>query len=106
MVIVADNSSNIYVHHLNEDYHLGDAKIFKVSNKLQTIKNNRNQLEFFCLFKDSPIQIYDINGKQVWKAKNLPHDELDLKVNMWDTDVVQLKSNPNHFYVSTAYGEV
>ena len=77
------------------------------TKKLQKISDSFSTQEFFCLQKDSPISIFDIQKKQIsWKAKNLPNDELDLQVPIWDIDVGQSKKNENLFYVSTSYGEV
>jgi ribosome biogenesis protein NSA1 len=77
------------------------------TNKLQVIKNSVNTNEIFCLFKDSPLCIFNLEKNQVsWKAKNLPNDELDLVVPMWDTDVVTSQKNNLLIYTSTAFGEI
>lgn len=71
------------------------------------LKNSFVENEIFCLSKKSPLQVYDINQNKItWKSKNVPHDELDLMVPIWDTDLTQNKSNSNVFYTSTAYGNV
>lgn len=78
----------------------------QIPNNLQRLKHYQSG-ELFSVFKNAPFSIYDINANKVsFKAKNLPHDELDLKVSMWDTDIVNLSNNPNAIYTSTAYGEV
>lgn len=58
--------------------------------------------------KDSLLQIWDVNKankKPLWQAKNLPNDELDLQIPIWDTDACYLESNTN-FVVCTAYGDI
>lgn len=49
--------------------------------------------------------VYDVEKEAVfWKARNVPHDNLDLPVPMWDTDGCW--SNANHgqvFAACTAY---
>ena len=40
----------------------------------------------------------------IWQARNLPNDELDLQIPIFDTDASFL--DQNHIVVTTAYGEV
>ena len=66
------------------------------------------------LSKDTSIQIWDIDNQTkesttpLWSAKNVPNDELDLQVPMYDTSMVQCSSDPigRVLAVSTAYGEI
>ncbi len=59
------------------------------------MKHNPNRIHDVAFgSKDQLLQIWDINDqKQIqskkpkWMAKNLPNDELDLKIPIWDTDV-------------------
>lgn len=77
------------------------------SLKLNRISALKNQHEFFALFEDCPLRIFDINKDAIsFKSKNVPNDELDLRVPIFDTDVVQENSNHNVFYVSTAFGKI
>jgi ribosome biogenesis protein NSA1 len=63
-------------------------------------------IEIKYLIVNPLFKIFDITqNKVVWKAKNLPHDELDMKVPMWDVDCVYLP-NKNVIYTGTAYGEI
>ena len=41
-----------------------------------------------------------------WNGKNVPNDELDLRVDIWDTDLVEIDGKNDVFYVSTGYGKV
>lgn len=75
--------------------------------KLFALKNSSLPNEIFCLSKNRPLQVYDcVQNKTTWRSKNMPNDELDLMVPIWDTDLAQNKSNPNLFYTSTAFGHV
>jgi hypothetical protein len=77
------------------------------TQKLQMIKDSQATREFFCLFKDTPISIFDLDKNEIsWKAKNLPNDEFNLKIPVWDVDVANSKSNLNLFYTATAFGEI
>jgi len=60
--------------------------------------------------KDQLLQIWDINkaGEQpLWMAKNLPNDELDLKIPIFDTSLCYLSRSNNFSLVAcTAYCDV
>lgn len=63
--------------------------------------------EFYCLYQDTPLKIFDIEkGSVIFKSKNVPNDELDLRVPIWDTDVVEDESRPSLFYVSNGFGKI
>jgi hypothetical protein len=73
------------------------------------VKNyqSQNLNSFYCLFQEAPLKIYDINKEKFsFISRNVPNDELSLKVPIWDTDVVQSLNQENVFYVSTGYGKV
>jgi hypothetical protein len=55
------------------------------------------------------LQIWDVSEKptQRWLAKNLPNDELDLKIPIWDTDIEWLSRTNTFSLVScSAYCDV
>jgi len=61
----------------------------------------------YALYKNSPLVLYNIQEKKIeFKGKNLPNDELNLSIPMYDTDIIEVKNNPRLNYVSTAYGEI
>ena len=83
------------------------------SNKYQKIKlrgisnSLYNKDSVYCLYQNTPLVLYNIQEEKVeYKAKNLPNDELSLRVPIHDTDIVEFKNNPRLNYVSTAYGEI
>ena len=83
------------------------------SNKYQKIKlrgisnSIYNKDSVYCLYQNTPLVLYNIQEEKVeYKAKNLPNDELSLRVPIHDTDIVEFKNNPRLNYVSTAYGEI
>ena len=83
------------------------------SNKYQKIKlrgisnSLYNKDSVYCLYQNTPLVLYNIQEEKVeYKAKNLPNDELSLRIPIHDTDIVEFKNNPRLNYVSTAYGEI
>ncbi len=90
-----------------------EIKVKAEQNYEDCLPKNLQKLKFYqqnevlSIYKNAPFSIYDINSNKVsFKAKNLPNDELDLKVEMWDTDILSLSNSVNSIYTSTAYGEV
>lgn len=78
---------------------------FGTLEKVVPLKSNEN--EFIALYQDLPLRIFDINKETcTFKSKNVANDELDLKVPIWDTDIVEDPTRNGVFYVSTAYGKV
>jgi len=63
-------------------------------------------------FRDSTIQLWDIKlsretKKPKWTAKNLPNDELDLPIPVWDTDLAYLsRTNAYSLVACSAYCDV
>eukprot|EP01038_Epipyxis_sp_PR26KG_P006035 gene6035-8309_t len=50
-----------------------------------------------CGGKENDLQIYDINsGKSVWTAKNVPHDNLNLRCPIYITDIQFVRPNQDH----------
>jgi len=45
-------------------------------------------------------------GKEIWKARNVPHDFLDMEVPIWDKDIDWVNANKNVFVAVTAHHEV
>ena len=61
----------------------------------------------YALYKNSSLVLYNIQEKKIeFKGKNLPNDELNLSIPIYDTDIIEVKNNPRLNYVSTAYGEI
>lgn len=55
------------------------------------------------------MQVWDVNNNKApkWTARNLPNDELDLKIPVWDTDLAFLSRSNSHSLVAcTAYSEI
>jgi hypothetical protein len=107
-VFLSNQSNNIDLFQFDAELELTNYVKFDTGIKnLFSIKNSSIKNEIFCLNKKSTLQIYDSElNKITWKSKNVPNDELDLMVPIWDTDLTQNKTNPNIFYTSTAFGNV
>ena len=111
----SDDKINI-VSFNNENKYLNSKVFWPVDNsnkflkiKLRGIANSiyNNNESVYCLYQNTPIVLYNIEKEKIeFKGKNLPHDELGLKIPIYDTDVVEIKNNPRLNYVSTAYGEI
>ena len=55
--------------------------------------------------KNTCLQLWDVNKKaEMWHAKNLPNDSLDLQIPVWDTGLAFITDRV--MATSTAYGEV
>lgn len=57
--------------------------------------------------KNHLLQVWDISTDKKtpkWQARNLPNDELDLQIPIWDTDLCYLSAN--NFCSVTAYGDI
>lgn len=107
-VFLSSESNNIDIFQFDSDMEITNYVKFETGIKnLFSIKNSSIQNEIFCLNKKSTLQVYDYEQNKItWKSKNVPNDELDLMVPIWDTDLTQNKTNPNVFYTSTAFGNV
>ena len=115
--INATSDDRINVVSFNNENKFLNSKIFwPVDNsnkflkiKLRGISNSiyNNNESVYCLYQNTPIVLYNIEQQKIeFKGKNLPNDELGLKIPIYDTDVIEIKNNPRLNYVSTAYGEI
>ena len=63
--------------------------------------------KLIALSKGSTLQVWDINtSKQTYLAKNVPHDELDLEVPIYDTGLTFTDNTNNVVAVCTGYGAI
>jgi hypothetical protein len=106
--ILARNDNKLNIYQLNEDFNLTSSNEVEIkTQKLQTIKDGQSTQEVFCLFKDTPISIFNLEKNDFsWRAKNVPNDELNLRIPIYDVDVAFSASNNNVFHTATAYGEI
>ena len=76
--------------------------------KLRGIANSLyNTDSAYLLYQNNPFILYNINQQKIeFKGKNLPNDELNLRIPMHDMDIVEVKNNPRLNFISTAYGEI
>ena len=76
--------------------------------KLRGIANSLyNTDSAYILYQNNPFILYNINQQKIeFKGKNLPNDELNLRIPIHDMDIVEVKNNPRLNYISTAYGEI
>jgi hypothetical protein len=122
----SDNNNSIFINGTSDDRinivkfnqenkYINSSLYWPVDNsnkflkiKLRGISNSiYNNESVYCLYQNTPIVLYNIEQQKIeFKGKNLPHDELGLRIPIHDTDVIELKNNPRLNYVSTAYGEI
>jgi ribosome biogenesis protein NSA1 len=105
--VLSRSDNKLSVFRYDDELNLTPQEVEIKTQKLQSLRDAASTQEVFCLFKDTPISIYDLEkGDFSWRAKNVPNDELDLKVPIFDTDVAYSKQSPNLFYTATGYGEI
>jgi hypothetical protein len=104
--VVSFNEENEYIN--NFTYIPLDKPNIKPKIILKRVSNSvYNKDCIYSLYKNSPLVLYNIQEEKIeFKGKNLPNDELNLVIPMYDTDIVEVKNNPRLNYVSTAYGEI
>jgi len=104
--VVSFNEENEYIN--NSSYIPLDKPNIKLKIILKGVSNSVfNKDCIYSLYKNSPLVLYNIQEEKIeFKGKNLPNDELNLVIPMYDTDIVEVKNNPRLNYVSTAYGEI
>ena len=110
------SDSHINIVNFNEENKYKDSSIYMpvdTSNKNLKIKLSGvsdsiyNKDSVYLLYRNTPLVLYNIEEKKIeFKGKNLPNDELNLKIPIYDTDIVEAKNNPRLNYVSTAFGEI
>ena len=104
--VITFNEENEYIN--NSSYIPLDKPNIKPKIILKGVSNSvYNKDCIYSLYKNSPLVLYNIQEEKIeFKGKNLPNDELNLVIPMYDTDIVEVKNNPRLNYVSTAYGEI
>ena len=116
-VISSLSSSDIVVTSFNKNTHKANSTnvLTPLPNanpnlhiKLNTVVNSfYNSESVYALYENTPMLLFNVEQKKIeFKAKNLPHDELNLKIPIYDTCAVEVKSNPRNVYVSTGYGDI
>jgi hypothetical protein len=102
-----------YSQETNEILSNQELKIFDINEnpylkiKLNKIVNSFNENNFYLLYQNKTLLSYDlIKNKIDFTAKNLPNDELSLKIPIYDSDLIEIQNNTRSFYVSTGYGEI
>lgn len=122
VVIASKTNNSLSILTYGDDYHIKhidtiDNLIYNRQSRLVRVETSsyrtRKEKEkgvvenIICLYEDAPLALYDITTKQFsWKAKNLPNDELGLRIPMYDTNACQSDNKPSVVYVSTAYGDI
>ena len=105
--IISFNSENKYIN--SSIYWPVDNSNKFLKIRLRAVSNSiyNNNESVYCLYQNTPLVLYNIEQQKVeFKGKNLPHDELGLRIPIHDTDIIEIKNNPRLNYVSTAYGEI
>ena len=110
------SDSKINIVSFNEHLKFNNSSIYSpldTSNKNLKIKlggianSIYNTDSVYLLYQNNPFLLYNINEQKIeFKGKNLPNDELNLRIPMHDMDIVEVKNNPRLNYISTAYGEI
>jgi hypothetical protein len=85
-------------------------ELFKVKKRAEdkklTTMERRSDNQFLFLGQFLP-QVFDVeNCKSIWKGKNLPNDENDLEIPLYDTSGQFLPQSNREFVVSNGYGKL
>ena len=117
-ILISSNKDNtITTQVINDEYQFDSPStrpILENPNPNLHIRLNRicdssfpNSDCIYGLFENTPLAIFNIEKNKVeFRGKNLPNDELNLRIPMYDTYAVESVSNPRNVYVSTAYGDI
>jgi hypothetical protein len=107
-IIISRNDNKLNLFQYDEELNLKFEKELEIKTKnLHIIKDAPSTQEIFCLFKETPLSIYNLETNEFsWRAKNVPNDEFNLRVPIWDIDVAYSDKNNNTFYTATAYGDL
>ena len=110
------SDSRVNIVSFNEELKFNNSSIYSpldTSNKnlkikLRGVANSiYNTDSVYLLYQNNPFILYNINEQKIeFKGKNLPNDELNLRIPMHDMDIVEVKNNPRLNYISTAFGEI
>ena len=110
------SDSRVNIVSFNEELKFNNSSIYSpldTSNKnlkikLRGVANSIYNLDsVYLLYQNNPFILYNINEQKIeFKGKNLPNDELNLRIPMHDMDIVEVKNNPRLNYISTAFGEI
>lgn len=117
-ILISSNKDNtITTQIINDEYNYESTStkpILENPNPNLHIRLNRicdssfpNSDCIYGLFENTPLAIYNIEKNKIeFRGKNVPNDELNLRIPMYDTYAVESVSNPRNVYVSTAYGDI
>ena len=110
------SDSRVNIVSFNEELKFNNSSMYSpidTSNKnlkikLRGVANSiYNTDSVYLLYQNNPFILYNINEQKIeFKGKNLPNDELNLRIPMHDMDIVEVKNNPRLNYISTAFGEI
>eukprot|EP00607_Mallomonas_marina_P009483 CAMPEP_0182420632 /NCGR_PEP_ID=MMETSP1167-20130531/5568_1 /TAXON_ID=2988 /ORGANISM="Mallomonas Sp, Strain CCMP3275" /LENGTH=344 /DNA_ID=CAMNT_0024596833 /DNA_START=295 /DNA_END=1329 /DNA_ORIENTATION=- len=101
-----ENLSNIICYNPTGNVKIINRDIFAVSSEFQARgpinagASCYNGVAFGG--KENDLQLWDISSKKsIWSAKNVPHDNLSLRVPIWITAITFLNSNQNNSETDT-----
>ena len=115
IIINGNGKGEITILNINEYKHKSTTKKIPIQNpnpnlkiKLTNIENSTfNSESIYIMYENTPLLLYNIEKDKIeFKGKNLPHDELGLRIPIYDTSLFEVKNNNRLIYVSTGYGEI
>ena len=115
IIINGNERGEITILNFNEYKHTSTTKTIPIPNpnpnlhiKLSNIENSTfNSESIYIMYENTPLLLYNIEKDKIeFKGKNLPHDELGLRIPIYDTSLFEVKNNNRLIYVSTGYGEI
>ena len=117
LLLSCDTKAIITSHNINSDYTFSNKQTFSVnpnpnqlfsSNAIKIMNSSYNNPDnIYVLYQNNPFVMYNATTQKIeFKAKNVPNDELNLRVPMFDTWAEESKINPRNVYISTGYGDI
>ncbi|KAL4469828.1 hypothetical protein ABPG72_013571 [Tetrahymena utriculariae] len=107
IVLTYDNNSTEIANYDQESEEFQEfQEIYNASQSQmqRAILNQEDKKSLLVLAKDINPQIYDLETKkQIWKARNVKNDWLDLKVPIYDVDGAFFRDNSQNIYTINAY---
>jgi len=93
----------------NRDFDDSSLTSFDISRPVERFRfcNETNQF-IVSGGRNQLSQVFDLEKQsEIWKAKNVPHDFLDMQVPIWDRDVTWLNEPAGRTFIAvTAYHQI
>lgn len=102
LAVAYDNQG--YISPINSN---DDSKGFKVEGPVSTAVGAPSSMKFAVGGKENDLHVYDYGTQQaVFRARNVPHDKLDMRVPVWVTGISFMSASEQVLATCTGYAQV